>query len=106
MVRISRFSLKLKLSQLNLIDYLKHTKNLTKGLIRKYSADFNGFVLNLKREYLVLVSKSFNILIAVKSLKKSHLKQAYDRMIHRVMQWIKDSLERCNQFIWPCMDSF
>jgi len=52
-VRISRFSLKLKLSQLNLIDNLKHTKNLTKGIIRKYSADFIGFVLNLKREYLV-----------------------------------------------------
>jgi hypothetical protein len=60
-VRISRFSLKLKLSQLNLIDNLKHTKNLTKGIIRKYSADFIGFVLNLKREYLVLVIKSFNI---------------------------------------------
>ena len=64
-MRISELSLKLKPSQLNLIDNLKHTKNLTKSLICKYSADFNGFVLNLKREYLVLVSKSFNILTQI-----------------------------------------
>ena len=53
MVRISEFLLKLKISQVNLIDKLKHTKNLTQLITHNYSADFIGFVLNLKREYLV-----------------------------------------------------